>query len=282
MGGENKMTEMVNPKKILVVVIAKNYKAVVKKCLGAIERQNYPNFSVMISLMKPKEFDKDKGKNWWKNINYHRNYARKMALASDVDYFMFVDSDIILPKNALSMLMLQVGEKKTTIPFLMPDGKRVESGTSIPSKHIMGGWYPLHEIGWNAGRWVADHTLCGITKPEHSVTCVNKIDMGCLLVSRKVFEQVDWEDNFTIDILNPDKTKRHPCGCLMFCRKAEELGYKIWINGDVICKHIIRLEELPRRLWIKLKIKGGFYVAKYRRWFACRKTKPIGGKVCGV
>lgn len=262
--------------KVLVVVIAKRYKDIKKRCLKAIEKQNYPNFSVMISIVKAQKLDEDAGKSSRKNIRYNRNYSRQLALASDADYFFLVDSDIVVPKDAISKLMVQLGPRQTTSRFLKPDGTVIEKGTPVKEKHIMSGWYQLHEGGWNAGRWIADNLLGPVIHFEHSVVRVDKADNGCLMISRKVLEQVDWEDNFTIDILNPDGTKRHPCTCLMFCRKAQDKGFDIWMDGDVICKHIIRSKEFWSRLKIKLKLKIQHYVFRYNRWF--NKNKRRGNK----
>jgi hypothetical protein len=153
------------------------------------------------------------------NIVDARNAARQAALKSDADWFLWLDSDVILPRHAVRELMLQA----------------LHNGAI--RYHLIGGWYQLNPRAWSAGRWVADHTIASIVTPERSVTRVDKIELGCVLMSRTVLEQIKFE-------FDPSA-----CECQRFAIRAEELGYRLWMDGGVICRHLKfeRTNFLPQR-----------------------------------
>jgi len=236
-------------KKVLVITCATV--GLISRARCSVLEQDYPNYETLILTAKP-----DATVSKCENIIRCHNAARKLALASDADYFAWVDDDIVLPRNALSNLMLQLEQPPmdkgqfSHLTSLLPDGVMSDN----PKKHIIGGWFRVkNEDGllvdvWNCGRWVADNTIASVTAVEPSVTRVDKIDLGCLLMSREVLEKVDWRGG---DSLVINKTQ-HPCVCLMFARDAQDAGYALYMDGSVVCEHLLRsgkwILELKRRL----------------------------------
>ena len=201
-------------KKVLISVITDKY--VMRECYDSLFEQDYPNFVVNVVAKKPPFQHNDTTKFKYLNCVDNRNEARRMFLGSDSDYCLFIDSDIVLPKKALRLLMSH-------------------------DKDIMGGWYK--EIGsdrWIAGRWVADNVFLNFREIQPSVVKVDMIGMGCALVSRKVLEQVSFKP--AIDVWLKDESGKSlilgECGA--FGNSAHEKGFNLYIDGNVVCKHLMR------------------------------------------
>jgi hypothetical protein len=233
-------------KKVLVITCATEN--LINKARRSVLEQDYPNYETLVLTTKP-----DAAVSKCENIIHCHNAARKLALASDADYFAWVDDDIVLPRSALSSLMLQLEQPPV-------DKRQFKHLTSLfpnvvisdnPKKHIIGGWFRVKDEDglllnfWNCGRWVADNTITNLTAVERSVTRVDKIDLGCLLMSREVLEKVSWRGGESLVINHI----QHPCICLMFARDAQDAGYTLWMDGSVVCEHLLR-----RGKWI-LKLK---------------------------
>lgn len=179
-----------------------------KECMDSCKNQDYKNYEIMVARKKPVP-----KKAWIENIVDNRNAARKKALKTDADCFLWIDSDIVLPKNALSEMMKQ--------PFA-----------------ILGGWYKINRIDWNAGKWIADNTLFNLRAPEPSVIKVDKIDLGCIFMKREVLKKIKFRlENRALTIWGM-KEKTGACECLMFAIDAQDAGYQLYMDGDVICKHL--------------------------------------------
>src|SRR4051812_3493264 len=105
--------------KVLIVIITKDF--VEFECMQAVINQSYANYSWMISGMKPTFTTGKYVERLYKNCSQNREFARKMALASDADYFLFVDSDIVIPPGAVEEFVIQVeASKKSPIHVSMP------------------------------------------------------------------------------------------------------------------------------------------------------------------
>jgi len=148
------------------------------------------------------------------NIARNMNAARELALASGCSHFLFVDSDIILPPDALSSLRSH-------------------------RKDIIGGWYRMLQAPhWVAGCWVAHNTLFHCA-PTPSVSRSDMVGHGCMLLSRRALEALSFEAGF-------DKTCRSEVGdcylgpCAAFGNLAASKGFNLYMDGHVICGHIDR------------------------------------------
>lgn len=221
--------------KVLVVLITKDY--VEPECLESVLKQDYPDYSWMISGMKPKFRHDFPWAQVYLNCSYNRNYARQMALASDAEAFLFVDSDIVLPSNAISSFVKQVCDAKPSSSIMTPPGMTVSSS----EKHIIGGWYKvMNDTRYVAGRWVADNTFINFYIPEQSLVRTDVIGLGCAFITRKALIDIEFEHG--IDIVakyaNGDDICLGECGA--FGNRAAEKGYEMYMDGSVICEHIKR------------------------------------------
>ena len=90
-----------------------------KRCFNSVLAQDWGNFDILIHYEKPESFH-GYIYNLYRNCSKNREIARQMALTTDSEYFLVLDDDIILPKNAISEFMIQIGKKITTLPIMNP------------------------------------------------------------------------------------------------------------------------------------------------------------------
>lgn len=201
--------------KVLVVVITKDN--IEPRCYESILNQDYGNYTWTVVGMKPKFKDENKMFELYKNCSFNRNYARQMALASDADYFLFMDSDIILPKNAISEFMLQAEKAQ---------------------KKIMCGWYRIHDGRYVAGRWVADNVIVNYLNVQASLQQTDILGLGCAFISREVVKKIPFESGLNMEAIGYDNKKVFLGECVIFGNRAAEHGYDMFVVGEVHCGHI--------------------------------------------
>lgn len=215
---ENKFRE--RDPHVMIIVITKDKPE--SACINSILAQDYKNYAMMVHTLPSRPVHSAPLHNAVANIVRNRNLTRRMALASDADFFFLVDCDVVLPPTALSSLLLQ-------------------------KKDFIGGWYPAKldapniPVSWPTA--VLNGNLADyFDKPQHSVHIVDFTGLGCVLISRRVFEKVEFRDglerviktNYGTEVLSDDSTE--------YCFDVARLGYKIYMNGDVICKHLAHKE----------------------------------------
>lgn len=201
--------------KVLVVVITKD--RIEPRCYTSILKQDYGNFTWISVGMKPKIKTGKALNDLYENCSFNRNYARQMALASDADYFLFVDSDIILPPTAISEFMLQA-EKA--------------------NKKIMGGYYQIGDGRYAAGKWVADNVFYNFLRVEKSLVRTDMIGMGCAFLAREVVEKIPFESGTNMTATTYNDLKVMLGECIVFGNRAYEHGYDMFVVGEVHCGHI--------------------------------------------
>jgi hypothetical protein len=206
--------------KILIVLITKD--TIEQRTLESIWNQDYPNYSWIISGMKPKFDDPHPVVKLYKNCSYNREYARKMALASDAQGFVFLDSDVVMPTDALASFVLQ-------------------AEYSHDRKHIIGSWCPIRKDGrWAGGKWIADNVFMNLTCPEPSLIKVDMTGMGCTYFSREVLQKIHFTHGTDKYYFDPNGQARFVGECLEYCNLANDLGYNIYMDGNIICEHLER------------------------------------------
>lgn len=250
-------------KKVLIIIFTDG--KLPRKVYRAACSQDYPNRSVLISVVKS-----DPKKNVYDNIKDHMNYVRKLAAVSDADYFFFVESGVVIPKNAVSNLMKQFEQpplKQEVIQlFEKSAGRLIEQP---PKKHIIGGWYKLtnassviwknvkHKIPtlWSPSRLVANNMINSLAFVEPSVVRVHKIASGCIMLSREVLEKIEWRTDWNYRLNFKDKPEEGSpvCMCYLFGMDAQDAGYELWMDGSVVCKHLTVPDNLFEKLILCLK-----------------------------
>lgn len=206
-------------KKALILVVSAQ--DVVQEALDSWNAQDYPSYSTLIHILKPTKLHDDPEKNKNLNIAVNTEIIRKFALASDADYFFFVDSDIVLPPHAISELIEQLETMKA---------------------HAIAGYYLMRnsKTHYCMGRLVKDNTLWYLMQPEKSVVKIDYAGTGCLMVSRELLGRITINVDLDriLKIAGTEKLCVWFDHCFDLCNQIFALGYQLYADGDVICKHL--------------------------------------------
>ncbi len=145
-------------------------------------------------------------------ITRARNILIENFLNSTADYALFVDSDMILPKDTIAGLLAH--EKDVISAYYI---RRTPPHVSVALKK-MGGKYETIMNPSEGDEFEADIT-----------------GMGCMLVKREVIEKVsEKKPVFTVNDNSDSSVKGEDA---IFCEKIREAGYKIWVSKKVIAGH---------------------------------------------
>jgi len=142
------------------------------------------------------------------NIDQVRNLIAHWAL--NYDYLFSVDSDIVMPRDAL-VKMLQHDKDAVTGMYIQ----------RIPGTHTL-------EIYDSSGRSsysdLKDRGLVEI------VSC----GFGCILVKNEVFKSIPYPHFVYHSALDHKDTISEDTD---FCKKARDRGFKIWVDTSIKCRH---------------------------------------------
>jgi len=186
--------------KILILIPTKD--TVDPKCLEAVHSQDYKNYSVLVNR-------KEGNGSRIKSIIENRQELRKRALASDADYFLWLDSDVVLPKDALSRFMAN-------------------------PRPLLGGQYPMGNR-WSVGSF-ENGVLMPLKMPTGIDLKVDHLSFGCIMMSREVLEKIDIRESCGQRFRAEGGIEAEQCECLSFCEDAKKAGYQP-IAIPVICGH---------------------------------------------
>lgn len=138
------------------------------------------------------------------SVDTSRNVLVKEAKTTGADYILWVDSDMILPKDALERLIAH-------------------------NVDVVSGAYAFKDI--NSQDLIAfsiDNKRMPLTSID-GLTEVGGIGFGCCLTKTDVFDKIE----FPYFVFGEDYGED-----IYFCRKVREKGIKIYLDPDVKCGHI--------------------------------------------
>lgn len=161
-----------------------------------------------------------------KPITYNRNNITQKFLATDADYLMMIDSDVIPPPNILNLVDF---DKDIITPLMLVKQK----GMLIPLflKMNKDGIYDTDDYINKVGLQECDAT-----------------GTGCIIIKRNVLEKLKHPfqnkyDQDGIKTLGQD---------FYFCQRAKELGFKVWVHLDYIAEHLFT-DSLREQFYYFLK-----------------------------
>lgn len=139
------------------------------------------------------------------------NIVKRMIENEEADYLWFIDSDIIPEKETLEAL---ISDNKDIVTACYP---YKSEGGGIVGADMDLNTMTIKDIAENDKPIIKEIRRCG---------------MGCCLIKRQVLVDV-WEKYGTCFTPLADLGEDYT-----FCERALSLGYKIWIDGGIWCKHI--------------------------------------------
>lgn len=177
------------------------------------------------------------------NCSNARNEAKAKALDRGQEWFVSLDSDVVPPVDFLERFAV-------SIETFGPGGKKME---------IIGGWYPQKAIFkalfWNektqqremmdfrryvAGRWTAPDTFSNyISVRKNEWAPSSQVPLGCCLMHRSILELTEFRSGFDRSAIDGHTGQKIALGeCLEFGLQAEKLGSDIFMNSNVVCRHV--------------------------------------------
>lgn len=168
----------------------------------------------LVRYIKPRE--------WWHaheeinrfiNIAKARTEAFRVALKEhEGEWFFSLDADIVPPP--------------TTIPMLL--AKR---------KEIIGGWFPAKRGCWVGGQfrdrvfWMYGHPMPGLSETA-------LLSLGCTLVHRSIVEGRDFDPGVNALVINHNNELCFLADSGAFSKSAILAGHRLFLDGDVVCRHL--------------------------------------------
>jgi hypothetical protein len=153
-----------------------------------------------------------------KSFTSLRTDVVRIALEMKAKYLFFVDSDVFVPYDTLSMLMAHDVDIVTGVYWMKTT--------------------PLQPVIYKK---IGDGPIWNI-KPSEKLLEIEGAGLGCCLIKTAVFEKFlqkkvpwfkqDWVDEKQNGLGHVLETEDH-----WFYIKAKELGFKIWCDTNVLCYH---------------------------------------------
>jgi FkbM family methyltransferase len=183
--------------------------------------------------------------------------------ARHYDYLFSVDSDIIVPQDAL-------------VKMLEAD-KDVISGLYIqrkPGQHILEIYEPISVIrhGQNVTKFghknVAYEDIAG-----KGIVKVSACGFGCCLIKSDVFRALDYPHFVYHSALNHEQTLSED---IYFCDKAVNAGFSIWADTSILCDHIgqTKFTVAPLRTHIEQIADQDLLPAAHAQYLKTMNIKP--------
>ncbi len=220
---------MTEPKVLIGIPLSKFYDYCADELIASIKSFDYPNFEVLIcDFSNDEEYHKkflEQGFKVVRNTEQHetkvksivsnRNKIIDFFLKNDYDYLFFLDSDVIIPPDALSRL---VNHKKECIGGLyLGIIKNPHNGEMEIYPIIYGMTSSPEEL----------KTIPIIDVPDDKIMELGAIGFGCTLFNRDYWEKVKI-------IFFPKSSEDVPT-----CYSArEKFNIKTYVDTSIKCIHI--------------------------------------------
>lgn len=193
--GSKSTISVITPKKILIAVPTAKY----------VETET---FKSIYDLEVPVDCKTELQFFYGYNIDQIRNLIASWA--ERYDYLLAVDSDIMLPNDALKKML------KHDVDVV--SGMYIQR---IPNTHSLELYGPAGRLSYNE---VKDKGLMEI------VSC----GFGCVLVKSEVFKAVGYPYFVYHSALDHKDTISEDTD---FCKKARDKGFKVWVDTSIKCPH---------------------------------------------
>lgn len=191
------------------VLVAVPYHETKRYCLNAtfdaIKSLTYKHKEVVIRF-DPCEYGSQDA------VKKQREFFRKYALDNNFDYLYFMGCDTIPPDDVIERLLITCEAQDIKI-----------NGGVYWGRNYANNGNPNRAVAW-IHQMEQDAQTDTFLEPGMQIE-VDGMGMDCVLIHRELLEKIsflDWKQN----------DDDYP-----FYDKARQLGYKVFINTDIQCKH---------------------------------------------
>jgi len=214
-GEEQNRNAVIKPKTVASSAIKKDEN--VKKILCAIPTNKYiepETFKSIYDLEIPDGYKLDFQYFYGYSISQIRNLIAEWS--KRYDYLFSVDSDIVVPKDALKKMI--VADKDVVTGMYIQ---------RIPDTHTL----ELYMVNQNGGISNIPYELIS----EHNgLVEVAGCGFGCVLIKGEVFRTMEYPHFYYKSALDHKDTISED---IYFCKKARDLNFKIWVDTTIVCDH---------------------------------------------
>ncbi len=199
--------------KVLILIPTRLF--VEPDCLASVNNQTHADYSVCIHALAPIQLHIESEKNRVLNVVRNRNMMRDMALKTDAEWFMWVDSDTVIPPSAIA----------TFLKYKKP---------------LMGGWYKKKDGSvWVAGSFIPNGLFQFYKEqPADAELPVDLLGLGCAFMHRDVLEKIEFDPGITKDMTDTSGASFFYAECAMLCESAKKIGITPLLIKDVVCRHL--------------------------------------------
>lgn len=198
-----------------------------KEVLHRVYNQTYENYDVILYQNRTPLLGIPEHQQHLHFCVYNRNKARDLVIKNNPDYVLIMDMDVVIPYTTLESFVLQMDYDK---------------------KKVLSGWVPFKERDdiWMNGRWVDDHVFEHYKAPLPSLVVNDFAPLGCTMMPIKAIKKIPFstgEDR----ILKRSNELCFAGENLQYSIDLQDMGYSLYLDGDVICEHK-NLDDEPRQL----------------------------------
>ena len=214
-GEEQNRNAIIKPKTVASSAIKKDES--VKKILCAIPTNKYiepETFKSIYDLEIPDGYELDFQYFYGYQIDQIRNLIAEWS--KRYDYLFSVDSDIVVPKDAL--------KKMITADKDIISGMYIQR---IPDTHTL----ELYMVNQNGG---LSNIPYGLISEHNGLVEVAGCGFGCVLIKGEVFRTMEYPHFYYQSALDHKDTISED---IYFCKKARDLNFKIWVDTTILCDH---------------------------------------------
>lgn len=171
-------------------------------------------------------------------VDRARELTVEDALAADVEWLLFLDSDVVPPVEVFGLLRRH--DEPVVSGLYYVDGEQPHPAAWVLDDDS------LASVGVDqSGRLIVDDDGEAVTlEPENGLFTVDAIGLGCVLVHASVFEDLDrpwfrwtkgyeehpWDLRHASDVVGISED-------FYFCHKVAEAGYDVHLDTGVQCAH---------------------------------------------
>lgn len=181
---------------------------------------------LLLNLQKSEKYDVDVQISYKQPVDANRNKIVKKFLSSECEWLLMMDADIVPPENILDMI---------------EHGKKIVSATVLGMKDGV-----PHPLIMKMDDDKEMYRMVGLDQYQDELRDDGLIEIdgsgtGCILIHREVLEKMEppwfkFEYNKFGDIKYSEDYK--------FSQKAKEMGYKIYCDTNMPCKHFKKVDLL--------------------------------------